>query len=76
MQPLREPTRIIFGYPATPVRNPIRMPPPRPVARASFRVRVGRWLLAVLAVAGYLTFLLVLIWAVARIFAWAIRLGS
>ena len=75
MQPPRT-TRIIFGYPATPVRNPIRMPPPRPVARASFRVRVGRWLLAALAVAGYLTFLLVLIWAVARIFAWAIRLGS
>ena len=63
MQPPR-PTRIIFGYPATPVRNPIRMPPPRPVARASFRVRVGRWLLAVL------------IWAVARVFMWAIQLGS
>lgn len=73
MQP---PTRIIFGYPATPVRNPIRMPPPRTVARASFRVRAGRWLLAALAVAGYMTFLAVLIWAVARVFMWAIQLGS
>ena len=76
MQPPREATRIIFGYPALPVRNPIRMPPPRPVARASFRVRVGRWLLAALAVAGYMTFLAVLIWAVARVFMWAIQLGS
>lgn len=75
MQPPR-PTRIIFGYPAMPVRNPIRMPPPRPVARASFRVRIGRWLLAALAVAGYMTFLAVLIWAVARVFMWAIQLGS
>lgn len=75
MQPPR-PTRIIFGYPAMPVRNPICMPPPRPVARASFRVRVGRWLLAALAVAGYMTFLAVLIWAVARVFMWAIQLGS
>ena len=59
MQPPREPTRIIFGYPG-----------------ASFRVRVGRWLLAALAVAGYMTFLAVLIWSVARLFMWAIQLGS
>lgn len=70
------PVRIIFGHRAEPVRNPVPIPMcrARPAARASRRVRAGRWLLAGAAVVGYLALLGAMTWTVIHLIAHLVHL--